>query len=283
METKVCSKCREEKPMTTEYYLFRKDNGKFRNDCNDCRKQYNKSLYIEPKHRNIPTEQECNVCNLVKSADNFGNNPVSKNGLKGYCKYCEAERARNRRALKPKRKTITEIALETGIKLCNGCNISKPLNQFWKNPSKRVGVSCRCIECDKKYRNTNLSHYNYEYQKKYRKNKLDNDPVYRLMKNLSRRIRKFVKKDNKTTQKILGCSKEFFMNWIENQFQPGMTWDNYGQYGWHLDHIIPLSTANTEQEIYKLNHYTNFQPLWWEQNLSKGDKLPNQFGNVFVS
>jgi hypothetical protein len=52
-----------------------------------------------------------------------------------------------------------------------------------------------------------------------------------------------------------------------------MCWENYGKYGWHIDHIVPLSSAKTEEEIYKLCHYTNLQPLWSTDNLSKGCKL----------
>ena len=52
-----------------------------------------------------------------------------------------------------------------------------------------------------------------------------------------------------------------------------MTFDNHGLHGWHLDHIIPLSTAKTEEDIIKLCHYTNLQPLWAEENLSKGNKI----------
>jgi hypothetical protein len=53
-----------------------------------------------------------------------------------------------------------------------------------------------------------------------------------------------------------------------------MTLENHGE--WHLDHIIPLASATTEEEIIKLNHYTNFQPLWAEENLSKGDRIIEQ-------
>ena len=59
----------------------------------------------------------------------------------------------------------------------------------------------------------------------------------------------------------------------------GMSWDNYGYYGWHIDHIIPLSFAKTEEETYKLCHYTNLQPLWANDNLTKGKKLI-QFDSV---
>mgnify|MGYP002132731409 FL=1 len=49
-----------------------------------------------------------------------------------------------------------------------------------------------------------------------------------------------------------------------------MTWDNYGD--WHIDHIIPLNSAQTEEDLYKLCHYSNLQPLWALDNLKKGSK-----------
>ena len=53
----------------------------------------------------------------------------------------------------------------------------------------------------------------------------------------------------------------------------GMSWDNYGRDGWHIDHIIPLSSTKIKEEIIKLNHYTNLQPLWATDNLKKGSKI----------
>lgn len=75
------------------------------------------------------------------------------------------------------------------------------------------------------------------------------------------------------TVKYLGCSLEFFKNYLESKFKEGMTWNNYGLYGWHIDHIIPLCHAKTEDELYELSHYTNLQPLWASENLSKNGKL----------
>ena len=72
---------------------------------------------------------------------------------------------------------------------------------------------------------------------------------------------------------LLGCDWETFKTHIENQFLDGMTWDNHGQYGWHFDHIYPISLGQTQDEIDELNHYTNFQPLWWEDNLKKSNKI----------
>ena len=61
------------------------------------------------------------------------------------------------------------------------------------------------------------------------------------------------------------------MSYISEQFEEGMTLDNHGE--WHLDHKVPVATAETEEDIIRLNHYTNFQPLWAEDNQSKGAKL----------
>ena len=75
-------------------------------------------------------------------------------------------------------------------------------------------------------------------------------------------------------EEIVGCTKEQLRSHIEKQFKPGMTWENYERYGWHLDHIIPLSKfdPNNFDDIKKANHYTNLQPLWAEENLKKSDK-----------
>jgi len=82
--------------------------------------------------------------------------------------------------------------------------------------------------------------------------------------------RKFTDKSKKTLE-ILGCQFEIFKKHIENQFNENMNWENYGSY-WEIDHIIPVSSSTTEEELYKLNHYTNFQPLYWLDNLHKSDK-----------
>jgi hypothetical protein len=83
-----------------------------------------------------------------------------------------------------------------------------------------------------------------------------------------------ITKTNKTFD-IVGCSPEFLKEHLEQQFTEGMSWDNHGLYGWHIDHKIPLSSANTEEEIYNLCHYSNLQPLWAEDNLKKSNKILN--------
>jgi hypothetical protein len=79
-------------------------------------------------------------------------------------------------------------------------------------------------------------------------------------------VNKGLRKNSKTSQ-ILGCSFEEFKLYLESKFETWMSWENYGKYngelnyGWDIDHIIPLSSVSNEEEILELNHFTNLQPL----------------------
>jgi hypothetical protein len=82
-------------------------------------------------------------------------------------------------------------------------------------------------------------------------------------------------KKSSRTEKILGCDYITFIEHLKKQLPKGETLENFGRYGFHIDHIIPLSTARTEEEVIKLNHYTNLRPLWYKDNWSKSDILPD--------
>jgi len=114
--------------------------------------------------------------------------------------------------------------------------------------------------------------------RKYQNNKYKTDVNYKIRKNINSLIfgsfkralsGKFVKKSK--SLEILGCEIDFFINYIQSKFNDGMTMQNYGL--WHLDHIYPISLAKNEEDIIKLNHYTNFQPLWAIDNLKKQNKI----------
>ena len=81
-------------------------------------------------------------------------------------------------------------------------------------------------------------------------------------------------KPTKTTD-LIGCSISFLMKHLEDLFVDGMTWENYGLYGWHVDHIVPISSFDLtcEKQQKECFHYTNMQPLWAFDNLSKGASL----------
>src|ERR1035437_5428905 len=92
------------------------------------------------------------------------------------------------------------------------------------------------------------------------------DPLFKLSKNLSNRIHGALKAKswtkNNSTKDILGCSLDELKAHLEKQFLPGMTWQNNTLEGWHLDHIYPLAKATSVEELIRLCHYTNLQPLW---------------------
>jgi len=71
---------------------------------------------------------------------------------------------------------------------------------------------------------------------------------------------------------MLGCTPQELILHIEKQFKPGMNWNNWSVHGWHLDHIVPLDSGKNQEEVEKLCHYTNLQPLWAEENLKKSNK-----------
>jgi len=74
---------------------------------------------------------------------------------------------------------------------------------------------------------------------------------------------------------LLGCSWVKFKEYLESKFAEGMTWKNHNPKGWHVDHIIPLSSFNLHNPEHqkKAFHYTNMQPLWWKDNFIKYNKL----------
>lgn len=103
------------------------------------------------------------------------------------------------------------------------------------------------------------------------KKRREEDPLFKMITNLKRNIRAVLKKNGYSkkskTIEILGCPFDEFRIHIESLWEAWMSWDNYGlyngelNYGWDLDHIIPTSSAITEEEVIKLNHYSNIQPL----------------------
>lgn len=112
--------------------------------------------------------------------------------------------------------------------------------------------------------------------KEYTYKKLKSDIRWKLKFSLRRRVLLALKGKSKSspTLKLLGCSVEELRLYLESKFLPGMTWKNRGRFGWHIDHIRPCASFDlTDVEQQKqCFHYTNLQPLWARDNLSKGKK-----------
>jgi len=110
---------------------------------------------------------------------------------------------------------------------------------------------------------------NKERWNQYGKDRAKIDPVYRIKVHMRKVLIKALNGTSKSkkTEDILGCSFSEFKEYIEDQFDPWMNWDNKGlyngdfNYGWDIDHIVPLCTAKSPEEVLSLNHYTNLRPL----------------------
>jgi len=128
----------------------------------------------------------------------------------------------------------------------------------------------------------NLSAY---YSQRYQENKEEfnartraryaQDVEFQLMTLLRGRFKKVIRGERSTDncRQLVGCSIDELRQHLERQFQPGMTWENRGLYGWHIDHIRPCSSfdlSDPEQRA-ACFHYTNLQPLWAAENLAKSD------------
>jgi hypothetical protein len=105
------------------------------------------------------------------------------------------------------------------------------------------------------------------------------DPCFKLIGNLRSRVSAIVSGRLKTVSAVqdLGCTPEQLKAHLEKQFQGGMSWDNYGKYGWHVDHIFPLARVDQtdKEQMQNVVHYSNLQPLWAEDNIRKSDNIMN--------
>jgi hypothetical protein len=196
MEFKVCSKCKEEFPATTEF--FYKGSGKFglRFWCKKCNKKYRKQYY-QNNHE-----------------------VISK---------CKKEYYDKNREL--------------------------------------------CLECHNKYKQTEKGK---DVMRKSAKKHYENNKASSC---ISRRMRRSLgdNKVNRHWEDLVGYNLKQLKAHIESLFQLGMSWDNYGLHGWHIDHKIPISAFNITsyicEDFQKCWALENLQPLWAEDNLRKSNKM----------
>jgi hypothetical protein len=160
------------------------------------------------------------------------------------------------------------------MKVCNVCLIEKNESDFYKDISRKDGLEHRCKLCSSRKTliwQKNNGCYRNEYLKKYNKNRRKIDINFRLKRSISSRIRDAIK-NNKVNSFVfyLGCDIEFYKQYLEEKFQDGMSWDNYGE--WEIDHIRPLSLFDLRENFLEAFHYENTQPLWKKENRKKGSK-----------
>jgi len=200
-----------------------------------------------------------------------------------FCKYCEKNKdisefnAKNKSRCKPcikeyskgyskKYYEVHKESLKTQIKEYRDNNLEKARavsRQYYTNNRASILIA------NKKYREINRHKVN-----EYFVNRRQRDLSFRLACNMRVRLSEAVSGKNKSASAIkdLGCSLDELRLHLESQFKPGMTWENYGE--WHIDHIRPLVSfdLSNSKQAKTACHYTNLQPLWAEENFSKGGK-----------
>jgi hypothetical protein len=211
----------------------------------------------------------CSKCKQEKSLSDFPNQKSTKDGLFYWCRDC-----------------CKEYGIKNKIRIKNHAH-----SRYLKNKEK-ILQKCReyhkehredLLQQMKNYRDTHKEErkeyleLNRKETRNYVNNKKKTDLNFRLSDCLRHRIYKSLKGINKSahTIELLGCSIEQLKNHLEKQFRPGMSWDNYGYYGWHVDHIRPCASFDLSkpEEQRKCFHFTNLQPLWMKENISKQDKF----------
>lgn len=237
----------------------------------------------------------CKKCEITKPLEDYGNNKNNIDGKSNYCKDCERlrgveyrnknrekinESSKNWRINNPEKYKET---IDKYIEKNPHMSSKERLKKYREDDDFKLKESIRA----KKYYEDNINKIR-EYRKSYyelnkktervknnewKNNKRKSDGFYRMKLNLRHRIRDYLfgESKSKRTHDIVGLDKTELKSYVESKFTEGMTWENYGK--WHLDHIKPLCQAKDNEEALLLNHYTNLQPLWAEDNLRKNRKL----------
>jgi hypothetical protein len=230
--------------------------------------------------------KKCKICNIIKNYELFGSEKKSKDGKRSVCKECRKIESKTRykenkeyflnynKTNKDKINEIKKIWSQNNKELKKEIQKKYLLNNKEKRKESVGKYYFNNIDKIKKYKE-DWNEKNIGYQTNYDKKRKKTDPIYKITKLSRTRIYLFLKQKNinknNTTFGFIGCKPSELKEYLENQFKDDMSWDNYGK--WHIDHIIPLSSAKTNEEVYKLCHYKNLQPLWAEENLKKGSKI----------
>lgn len=222
--------------------------------------------------------KKCIKCNIEKGLTEFNKQKSNKDGFNNQCKSCrkEYEKEYCKANKEQKKEYFKKYYQDNKEKIREYCKANKEKLREYEKEYKKANKE-KIKEYQKKYQKANKEFYK-EYCKEYQKERRAKDPLFKMTGNL--RTRTYIAFKNKgysknsKTQELLGVDWEICKAHIERQFLKGMNWDNQGD--WHIDHIIPLAYANTEDKLKKLCHYSNLQPLWAVDNLIKSAKIDGQ-------
>jgi hypothetical protein len=288
MYMKVCSKCKVEKELT-DFYPIKKGSARLRCYCIECDKKiikeyritnaekikeykinYNKNISEDTKQKNkerkkIYKEKNKDILKVKNKEYYFKNKDIISKKQKDYrVNNSEEIYKKAKEWYKNNKEIVSKKSKEYRLK--NAEEVKERKKDYYEKNKDIISKK------QKDYKSNNKDKRNKnERERRANDNLFKITSSIRTLISMSIRNKGYTKKSK--TYEILGCTFEEFKLHIESQFTEGMSWDNRNK--WHLDHIIPISSAKTEEEVIKLNHYTNFQPLWAIDNLRKGNKINN--------
>jgi hypothetical protein len=264
--TKLCSKCKQQKPLSDFYARKSAKDGR-QSECKQCNSERHKKFYLEHIDQYRETHARYHRNNYEKMRQKALEYAHSEQGIKRRKEYYESHKAERReyeRKYREKNKSKRR-ELQRRYYYAN-----KDRASTWK---KRYRDSHRgqLSEAGKKYRSEHRNEINRKHIER-----LHNDPIFKLKEQTRNLIRNSFKrtgyKKNSKTEKILGCDFDTLTNYLFGTWKSnyGTEWNGEP---YHIDHIIPLATAKTEQDVIELCHYTNLQLLSPEDNLKKNDSI----------
>lgn len=233
--------------------------------------------------------KECRTCKEIKELDFFTKNKLSKGGYKPDCKSCIAKASKEKYAANPEaRKEYEAKWRANNVDKCtaktyrwrekNPDKWNKYLREYYQDNKDKIseGKKITYNKYKEKYNSRNRKYQkdNHATLMQKRKERVEASPLLQFKE----RVRCLVKnsfyrlKHNKTKRvsEVLGADWETVKEHIVSQFVDGMTWEAFTLGDIHIDHIQPLASAKTEDELIALCHYKNLQPLWALDNLKKG-------------
>ena len=212
-------------------------------------------------------EKKCNKCNVVKNVSEFGKDNRIKSGIENRCYLCKNANSKkyyeaNKEKVKEKIKQYQEVNIEKikqyreEYQKTNKEKLNKVSREYSKANKEKIAK--RKKEYNKNNRERILSR-----RREYEKSRRDTDNLFKLKHNTASRVRKYLKNGkSKRTKEIIGIDYKEFQDYLEGEYTENM----------HLDHIIPLSWSINDEEVYILNHYSNFQIITAEENQAKSDR-----------
>lgn len=247
---KTCTKCGLSKP-PSDFAKDKNTRDGLNYFCRTCKAEARRRLTSRVIVK--VSEKTCSCCNRFIFANCFHKHPYMIDGLSTICKDC----VKKKQSQRAQREKVTVLE-----KVCSLCCINFKSTEYYSNVCTRDGLSSRCKKC------SNAAN----------KKSSDSSPSSKMAKILRTNTKAFLNfkhKDTSVVNKLLGCSKDQLVGYLENLFLVGMSWGNFGRGGWSIDHIIPLTAFDfSHPESFEIAcSYRNLQPMWQSDNVSKGNKI----------